>query len=152
MTDAPKCQTCQKPIKFELLKDDQGQAIPKPGEFTKDGKQKYRYKPVNIDGSKHECAAAVFTAKPAPVAAPAPIRAPVVEVPVTCVRDRPGNAPGTAAGATRDTLYDECLIMLDNIASNVLTIKAKLAEMSKRPSSDEPAHEDDYERAFHPRR
>jgi hypothetical protein len=41
--------------------------------------------------------------------------------------------PGKAAGATtRDTLYDECLIMLDNIASNVLTIKAKLAEMSKR--------------------
>jgi hypothetical protein len=55
--------TCKKQIKFELLKDDKGQAIPKPGEFTKDGKQKYKYKPVNLDGSKHECAAAVFTAE-----------------------------------------------------------------------------------------
>ena len=57
MTDAPPlCMTCKKQIKFELLKDDKGQAIPKPGEFTKDGKQKYKYKPVNLDGTKHECA------------------------------------------------------------------------------------------------
>jgi hypothetical protein len=86
---------------------------------------------------KKDKAAALF-AQPAQkpvVAAPAPIgnQAPDQRVPLGHVlAGGPGPNPGKAAGATRDTLYDECLIMLDNIASNVLTIKAKLAEMSKR--------------------
>ena len=92
---------------------------------------------VRKDGNvyqKKDPAAELFTkpAKPAvPVAAPAPIgnqaAASTSGSPVL-----PGSNPGNAAGATRDTLYDECLIMLDNIASNVLTIKTKLAEMSKK--------------------
>jgi hypothetical protein len=66
---------------------------------------------VNVDGTKHDCpnitaAGTPFVKKPA-AAAPAP-------------------------SGTKDTLYDECLILLDNMASNILTIKAKLAEMQKR--------------------
>jgi hypothetical protein len=90
---------------------------------------------VNTDDTPHKCpnfntAGTPFVQKPQ-VAAPAPIgnqaAASTSGSPVL-----PGSNPGNAAGATRDTLYDECLIMLDNIASNVLTIKTKLAEMSKK--------------------
>jgi hypothetical protein len=99
---------------------------------------------VRKDGNvyqKKDAAAELFTkpAKPAVVAAPAPIGNQAPDQRVALARafaGGPGPNPGKAnAGATispRDTLYDECLIMLDNIASNVLTIKAKLAELSKK--------------------
>jgi hypothetical protein len=95
--------------------------------------------PVNTDDTPHKCpnfntAGTPFVQKPI-VAAPAPIGTRIPDQRVALAHVLPGGCdpnPGKAAGATRDTLYDECLIMLDNIASNVLTIKAKLAEMSKR--------------------
>ena len=86
---------------------------------------------------KKDAAAELFTRATVTktVAAPAPIGNATPDHRVALALDLAGGLrpnPGKAAGATRDTLYDECLIMLDNIASNVLTIKAKLAEMSKR--------------------
>jgi len=57
---APLCNTCKQPIKFELLKNDQGEPIPKVDEdgepiLRKDGTPAYRMRPVNVDGSRHEC-------------------------------------------------------------------------------------------------
>lgn len=109
---APLCNRCQKPIKFELLKGSDDKPIPKVDEtgepiIKRDGTPAYKMKPVNLDGSKHDCDAGVFTGKPKEEKPAAPTPTPSTQ-PVT---------------GTNNVI---ALLEIDNIISAALKLKALL--------------------------